>query len=76
MKTGGRHLSPETQQERRRQVVQAIVEQGRSQVEAVRVFDAGRTSIPRWWIAYRRRGLVALRAHKRGPKPHSRLAGH
>jgi transposase len=76
MKTDGRHLSPETQEERRRQVVQAIVEQGMSQVEAVRVFDAGRTSIHRWLIAYRQRGLVALRAHKRGPKPHSRLAGH
>ncbi|MFH0983465.1 MAG: IS630 family transposase, partial [Planctomycetota bacterium] len=47
-----------------------------SQVEAVRVFGVGRTSIHRWLKAYRQRGLAGLRAQKRGPKPHSRRAGH
>jgi transposase len=76
MKTDGRHLTPEVQEERRRQVVHAVVAQGMSQVQAVRVFGAGRTSIHHWVKAYRQGGLAALRARKRGPKPRSRLAGH
>jgi transposase len=47
-----------------------------SQVEAVRVFGVGRTSIHNWLDAYRTGGQSALKAHRRGPKPHSRFAGH
>ena len=76
MKTDGRQLCPQAQENLRRRVVRAILEQRMSQVEAVRVFGVGRTSIHNWLDAYRTRGRSALKAHKRGPKPHSRLAGH
>jgi transposase len=76
MKTDGRQLSPQAQENLRRRVVRAILEQRMSQVEAVRVFDVGRTSIHNWLDAYRTWGQSALKAHKRGPKPHSRFAGH
>jgi len=76
MKTDGRQLSPQAQENLRRRVVRAILEQRMSQVEAVRVFGVGRTSIHNWLDAHRTRGQSALKAHKRGPKPHSRFAGH
>ena len=76
MKTDGRQLSPQAQENLRRRVVRAILEQGMSQVEAVRVFGVGRTSIHNWFDACRTSGQSALKAHKRGPKPHSRFAGH
>jgi transposase len=76
MKTDGRQLSPQAQENLRRRVVRAILEQRMSQVEAVRVFGVGRTSIHNWLDAYRTLGQSALKAQKRGPKPHSRFAGH
>jgi len=76
MKTDGRQLSPQAQENLRRRVVRAILEQGMSQVEAVRVFGVGRTSIHNWLRAVEQSGTTALKAHKRGPKPHSRLEGH
>jgi transposase len=76
MKTDGRQLSPQAQENLRRRVVRAILEQRMSQVEAVRVFGVGRTSIHNWLRAVEQSGTTALKAHKRGPKPHSRLAGH
>ena len=76
MKTDGRHLSPEAQEDLRRRVVHAITDQGMSQVEAVRVFGVGRTSIHRWLKAAGSRGPAALKARKRGRKARSRLAGH
>jgi len=76
MKTDGRQLSPQAQENLRRRVVRAILEHGMSQVEAVRVFGVGRTSIHNWLDACRTSGPSALKAQKRGPKPHSRFAGH
>lgn len=76
MKTNGRHLSPQAQEDLRRRVVHAITEQAMSQVEAARVFGVGRTSIHHWLKAYKAGGHAALKARKRGPKPRSRLAGH
>ncbi len=72
----GRRLSPQAQQELRRRVVHAIVEQGMAQTQASRRFGVGRTSIYYWLKAHREGGDAALNAHKRGPKRHSRLAGH
>ena len=77
MKTpNARTLSPEAQEDLRRRVVHAIVEQGLSQAEASRTFDVGRTSIWRWMKRYQAGGAKALAARKRGPKGHSALAGH
>jgi transposase len=71
-----RTLSPEAQEDLRRRVVHAIVEQGLSRAEAVRTFDVGRTSIWRWMKRYEAGGAKALAARKRGPKRSSALAGH
>ncbi len=76
MKTNGRHLSPQAQEDLRRRVVHAVAEQGMGPVEAARVFGVGRTSIHTWMKTYRVGGESALKARKRGPKPRSRLAGH
>ena len=77
MKThDGRKLSPQSQQELRHRVVHAIHEQEMSQTEACRIFGVERTSIHNWLKAYQKGGDVALKAHKRGPKHQSRLAGH
>jgi len=43
---------------------------------AGRVFRVGRTSIHNWLKAHRKGGGGTLKAHKRGPKHQSRLAGH
>lgn len=72
----GRKLSPQAQQELRRRVVHAILEQGMAQTEASRLFGVGRTSIYYWLKAHQKGGYAALQAHKRGPKRQSRLAGH
>jgi len=72
----GRNLSPAAQEALRRRVVRAIVEQGMSQAEAVRVFGVGRTSIYYWLKAHGAGGERALKARKRGPKRASRLKGH
>ena len=77
MKTrDGRQLSPQAQQELRHRVVHAILKEQMSQTQATRIFGVGRTSIHNWLKAYRNGGDAALKAHKRGPKQKSRLAGH
>lgn len=77
MKTNdGRTLSPAAQQELRCRVVHAIIHEKMSQVRASRLFGVGRTSIHNWLAAHQHGGDAALKAHKRGPKHQSRLAGH
>lgn len=77
MKThDGRKLSPPAQQELRYRVVHAILEEPMSPTEACRIFGVGRTSIHNWLKAHQKGGDAALKAHKRGPKHQSRLAGH
>ena len=74
--TDARRLSPQGQEDLRRRVIHAIVEQGMSQAEAVRTFQVARTSIYYWLKAHRKGGMSALKARKRGPKKSSRLKGH
>jgi transposase len=77
MKThDGRKLSPQAQQELRLRVVHAILKGEMFQAQAIRIFGVGRTSIHNWLKAHRKGGDAALKAHKRGPKHQSRLAGH
>lgn len=71
-----RRLRPEAQEYLRRSVVRAVLEERMRQVEVARVFGVSRASIHNWLRAVERGGTAALRARKRGPKPHSRLAGH
>lgn len=75
-KPDARHLSPEAQEDLRRRVVRAVVEDGMSQVEAARVFGVSRGSIHNWLCAYRSDGEAGLKARKRGPKKSSRLKGY
>jgi len=75
-KPDARRLPPQAQEDLRRRVVHAIVDQGMSQVEAARAFQVGRTSIHNWLKAHGQGGMSALRARKRGPKRSSRLKGH
>lgn len=75
-KPDARKLSPAAQEDLRRRVVHAIVDQGMSQVEAVRMFQVGRTSVHNWLKAYREGGTAALKARKRGPKKSSSLKGY
>ena len=76
IKPDARKLSPAAQEDLRRRVVVAITEQGMSQVKAVRTFQVSRGSIHNWLRAVEQGGPAALKAHKRGPKPRSRLAGY
>ena len=71
-----RKLSPAAQEDLRRRVVAAVREQGMLQVKAARTFQVSRMSVHNWLRAVERGGTAALRARKRGPKPHSRLAPH
>jgi len=76
MKTNdGRQLSPEAQEALRKRVVSAIRDEGMQQVEAIRVFGVGRTSIHNWLKAVRTGGRNVLKAGKRGRPPRSRLTG-
>jgi transposase len=71
-----RRLSPEAQEDLRRRVVHAVVDQGMRQSEAVRTFGVGRTSLHNWLKAHRANGASALRSKPRGRPRVSRLKGH
>ena len=51
-KPDARRLPPEAQEDLRRRVIRAVVEDGMKQVEAVRVFGVSRGSIDTWLRAY------------------------
>jgi transposase len=75
-KTGdARRLPPAAQEELRRRVVRAVQQQGMRPSKAARVFGVSRASIYNWTAAVAQGGQGALKAHKRGPKGGSRLAG-
>ena len=74
--TNGRRLTAEAQEALRVRVVHAIVDEGMRQVQAVRLFGVGRTSIHYWLKAHGNGGMKALEARKRGPKRCSRVAGY
>jgi transposase len=75
-KPDARRLPPQAQEDLRRRVMAAVTEQGMRQVEAARTFSVTRQSIHNWLRAVERSGPSGLKAHKRGPRPHCRLAGH
>ncbi len=75
MKTDARTLAPATQEQIRFKAV-AAVKKGMTHVKAAEVFGVTRQSVDRWVKAYRSRGALALKVHKRGPKGEgSRLEG-
>src|SRR6056297_1931281 len=76
MKHDARHLDASAQEDLRRRVVHAIVEDGMTQAEAVRTFHVGRTSVHNWKKAYKAGGEQALKGKPQGRPPRSTLAGH
>ena len=75
-KPDARKLSPAAQEDLRRRVVAAVRDQEMSQVETAATFQVSRASIHNWLRAVEQGGTAALKARKRGPRPHSRLEGH
>jgi transposase len=74
--TDARSLSAETQEDLRRRVVRAVLEQGMSQAQAVRTFGVSKTAVHGWIKSYRARGERALAARRRGRPKSSSLEGH
>jgi len=70
-----RRLSPEAQEDLRRRVVRAVVEQEMSQAEAVRTFGVSKTAVHNWMVKYRSQGERALKSKPRGRPKRSRLKG-
>jgi transposase len=70
-----RRLCAEAQEALRYRVVHAV-EHGMSKSEASRVFKVSRTAVHHWTKAVEQRDSNALKAKKRGRRPHSRLASH
>ena len=70
-----RRLSPEAQEDLRRRVVRAVVEQEMSQAEAVRTFGISKTAVHNWLVKYRSGGSRALKSKPRGRPKRSRLKG-
>lgn len=71
-----RRLSPEAQEDLRRRVVRAVIEDGMSKAEAVRTFRVSKTAVFGWLKARRRRGERALCGRPRGRPKGSVLKGH
>lgn len=72
----GRGLSADAQEDLRRRVVRAIVEQGMSKAQAVRTFGVSKTAVFQWLKAHRRGGERALASRPRGRPKRSSLKGH
>jgi len=68
-KPDARKLPPDAQEDLRRRVV-AAVSGGMRKIEAARAFGVSRQAIDNWLAAVADGGRAALRARKRGPRPH------
>jgi transposase len=68
-----RTLSPAAQEELRRRVVRAVVDDRMRKAHAAKAFKVSRASIDSWMAAFHAGGERALAARKRGPKAQSRL---
>jgi transposase len=71
-----RMLNPQAKEALRLRVAHAVVDDGMSQAEAVRVFHVGRTSVHNWTKAYCEGGERALRTKRMGRPKRSTLPGH
>jgi len=69
-----RRLSPEAQEQLRRNVI-AAVQDGMRKIKAARVFSVSRTSIDTWLAKVEKGGVRALKSRRRGRPRQSRLPG-
>jgi len=76
MNYDARMLDPKAKEALRLRVAHAVVDDGMSQAEAVRIFHVGRTSVHNWTKAYEQGGDDALRAKRMGRPKRSTLLGH
>jgi transposase len=68
-----RRLSPDAQEDLRRRVVYAVLEDGMSAAQAARTFGVCRQSVASWIEQVESGGVKVLAARKRGPKPRLRM---
>jgi len=71
-----RRLPAAAQEDLRRRVVDAIVNQGMSQANAVRSFGVSKTAVYNWMKKFRAKGVRGLKSGKKGRPKESRLKGH
>lgn len=74
MKSRDARRLPQAAQEEFRLRAVALVEEGRTQVEAAEILDVSRQSVSKWVRAHRLGGEEALRARKRGRKTGEKTA--
>lgn len=74
--TDGRSLTAEAQEDLRRRVVRAVVDEGMSKAHAVRTFGVSKTSVYQWVKDYKAAGERALASRPRGRPRRSTLKGH
>jgi transposase len=75
-KHDARRLPATAQEDLRRRVVDAIVNQGMSQADAVRGFGVSRTAVYTWLKKYRNKGKYGLKSGERGRPKKSLFKGH
>ena len=71
-----RRLSPAAQEDLRRRVIRAVMDEGMLKAEAARTFGVSRTSIYYWMKKVEQGGRRALRSRPRGRPRRSTLLGH
>lgn len=76
MNYDARMLDPKAKEALRMRVARAIVDEGMSQADAVRIFHVGRTAAHNWTRAYEKGGEAALRTKPMGRPKRSTLLGH
>jgi transposase len=75
-KFDGRKLGRDAQEAIRQKVINAVVEKGISQKEAVKIFDVTQSAITKWMRAYRKSGVRGLKKKVQGrPKESGKLKG-
>jgi transposase len=70
-----RRLTAAAQEDLRRRVVRAVVDEKMKQAVAARTFGVSRTAVHNWIAKYRSGGIRALNSKPRGRPKRSRLAG-
>ena len=74
--TDARRISAEAQEDLRRRVVRAVIDEGMSKADAVRTFGVSKTAVFKWIKAYRAKGEQALASRPRGrPKASATATG-
>ncbi len=63
--TDARKLKPEVQQELRKQAIR-LCKKGMTQVQIAEIVGVYPGTVSKWWLAYKKDGIKAIKAKKRG----------